>query len=430
MADSVQTEKTAPEEKAQPQQNQQTPAQRGKRRRALLIVAIIGILLAIGGFLYYQYAQTYESTDDASVDAHLNGVSSRVQGTVTAVNTDENQFVSAGQVIAQIDPRDYQVAVEQAKAQLSQSHADIAAEHPNVPITETTSETSIATGQTQIETAQATLAAAEHDLAASQQRLNQAEAQVREAEANNAKAQADLERYRALVEKDEIPHTQFDQIVAAAKAQTAAVDSAKANVATNQASVRSAASTVDQRRSQVAEARTRLAESNRNAPQQLAISRANLQSKQAEANVAKARTDQALLNLSYTNIVSPVSGVVGKRSVEVGSTVQPGQQLFTIAQISDIWVTANFKETQLRRMRPGLRADIHVDAFDQDLHGYVESMPAASGSATSLLPPENATGNFVKVVQRLPVRIRFDKNQSGLDRLRPGMSVEPKVWLH
>ena len=426
MPESEQTQPNVPEEKKQPPQ---TPAQVGRRRRALLIVAIIGIILAVGGFFYYQYAQTYESTDDAAIDAHLNGISSRIQGTVTAVNTDENQFVTAGQVIAQVDPRDYQVSVAQAKAQLTQSQADIAAEHPNVPITQTTSETSIATGQTQIDTAQATLSVAEHDLSAAQQRLNQAEADVRQAEANSAKAQADLERYRVLVEKDEIPRTQFDQIIAAAKAQAAAVDSAKASVAANQASVRSAASTVDQRRSQVAEARTRLAESNRNAPQQLAISRANVQSKQAEANVAKTRIDQALLNLSYTNIVAPVSGVVGKRTVEVGSTVQPGQQLFTIAQISDIWVTANFKETQLRRMRPGLRADIHIDAFDQDYHGYVESMPAASGSATSLLPPENATGNFVKVVQRLPLRIRFDKNQTGLDRLRPGMSAEPKVWL-
>jgi membrane fusion protein, multidrug efflux system len=400
-----------------------------KRRRALLIVAILGLILAVGGFLFYQYAQTYESTDDAQVDAHLNGVSSRIQGTVTAVNVDENQFVSAGEVIAQIDPRDYQVAAAQAKAELTQSQADIAAQHPNVPITQTSNETNISTGQAQVDTALATLAAAEQDSAAAQQRLNQAEAQFREAEANNAKAQADLERYRALVEKDEIPRTQFDQIVANSKAQSAAVDSASAMVAANRASGQSAARTVDQRRAQVAEARTRLAQSNQNAPQQVAISRANLQSKEAQANAAKARVDRALLDISYTNVLAPASGVVGKRSVEVGATVQAGQQLFTIAQIGDIWVTANFKETQLLRMRPGQRANIHVDAFDQNFGGYVESMPAASGSITSLLPPENATGNFVKVVQRLPVRLRFDKNQSGLDRLRPGMSVEPKVWL-
>ena len=396
----------------------------------MLIVAIIGLLLAVGGFMFYQYAQTYESTDDAQVDAHLNGVSSRIQGTVTAVNADENQFVSAGEVLAKIDPRDYQVAAEQAQAQLSQSHADIAAEHPNVPITETANETNISAGQAQVDTQLAALAAAEQDTAVARQRLSQAEAQLREAEANNAKAQADLERYRALVEKDEIPRTQFDQIVATAKAQSARRwIRRRATVAANKASVESAARMADQRRAQVAEARTRLSQSNRNAPRQVAISQANLKSKQAQANAAKAGVDKALLDLSYTNVIAPASGIIGKRSVEVGSTVQPGQQLFTIAQIGDIWVTANFKETQLQRMRPGQKAKIHVDAFDLDFNGYVESMPAASGSITSLLPPENATGNFVKVVQRLPVRLRFDKNQTGLDRLRPGMSVEPKVYL-
>jgi membrane fusion protein (multidrug efflux system) len=413
----------------QPAAPQQPPMAPRKRRRAMLILAIIGILLAIGGFMFYQYAQTYESTDDAQVDAHLNGVSSRIQGTVTAVNVEENQFVTGGQVLAKIDPRDYQVAAEQAQAQLSQSQADIAAQHPNIPITETTNETNISSAQAQVDTQLAALAAAEQDTAAARQRLSQAEAQLREAEANNAKAQADLERYRALVEKDEIPRTQFDQIVATAKAQSAVVDSANATVAANKASVESAARIADQRRAQVAEARTRLSQSNRNAPREVAISQANLKSKQAQANAAKAGVDKALLDLSYTNLISPASGIIGKRSVEVGSTVQPGQQLFTIAQIGDIWVTANFKETQLQRMRPGQRAKIHIDAFDQDFNGYVESMPAASGSITSLLPPENATGNFVKVVQRLPVRLRFDKNQTGLDRLRPGMSAEPKVFL-
>jgi membrane fusion protein (multidrug efflux system) len=429
MADSEQNATTAAPEQAAAPPPAQPPTPPRKRRRALLIVAIIGLLLIVGGFLFYQYSQTYESTDDANVDAHLNNVSSRIQGTVTAVNAEENQFVSAGEVLATIDPRDYQVAAEQAKAELSQSQADIAAQHPNVPLTQTSNETNISTGQAQVDTQFAAVAAAEQDAAAAQQRLSQARAELRQAEANNAKAQADLERYRALVEKDEIPRTQFDQIVANAKAQSAAVDSAAATVAAMSASAQSSARVVDERRAQLAEARTRLAQSSTNAPQQVAISRANLQSKEAQANAAKAGVDRALLDLSYTQVPAPVAGVIGKRSVEVGATVQPGQQLFTIAQIGDIWVTANFKETQLERMRAGQRVKIHVDAFDQDFGGYVESLPAASGSITSLLPPENATGNFVKVVQRLPVRIRFDKNQNGLDRLRPGMSVEPKVWL-
>ena len=401
----------------------------GNRRRALLIVAVIGLILLMGGFLFYRYAQTYESTDDAQVDCHLVAVGSRIQGTVTGVYVDENQSVKAGELVVEIDPRDFQVAAAQARADLTQSQADIEAQHPNVPITQTTSETNISTAQAQVDTAAAAVASAEQDVAAAVGRQREAEAQELQAQANNAKAQADLERYQALVAKDEIPRTQFDQIMAAAKAQSAAVDSAHAAVEANRAAAESSARMVDQRKSQLAEARSRLSQSNRNAPQQIAISQATLRSKEALAAAAKAGVDRALLDISYTKIVAPVAGVVGKRSVELGATVQPGQQLFTIAQIDDLWVTANFKETQLRRMRPGLRVDIKVDAFDQKFGGYVESMPGASGSITSLLPPENATGNFVKVVQRLPVRIRFDKNQQGVDRLRPGMSVEPKVWL-
>ena len=414
---------------AQPPAAQPPAPPPGNRRRAFLIVAAVGLILIVGGYFYYQYAQTYESTDDAQVDCHLVGVASRIQGTVTAVHTDENQFVKAGEVVVEIDPRDFRVAAAQASAELSQSQADIEAQHPNVPITQTTSETNISTSQAEVQTSEAAVASAEQDTAAALGRQHEAEAQLHEAEANSAKAQADLERYKALVEKDEIPRAQFDQIVAAAKSQAAAVDSAQAGVEANRAAAASSARMVDQRRSQLAEARSRLAQSDRNAPQQLAISRATLRSKEAQAAAANARVERTLLDISYTNILAPVSGVVGKRSVEIGSTVQPGQQLFTIAQIDDLWVTANFKETQLRRMRPGLRVDIKVDAFDQTFAGHVESMPGASGSITSLLPPENATGNFVKVVQRLPVRIRFDKNQFGVDRLRPGMSVEPKVWL-
>lgn len=422
-----------PEPKSQPAAHSQAPAPQTpaprKGSKALLVVVFIGAVLLIGGVAFYLYAQTYETTDDAMVDCHINNVSSRIAGTLTSVRVDENQFVNQGEALATIDPRDYRVAVEQARAQLTQSQADIAAQHPNVPITQVTSETNISTAQAQVDTQRAALAAAEQDLAAARERVAQSQAGLREAEANNAKAQADLERYRALVDKDEIPRTQFDQIVANAKAQAAGVDSAQAVVAVNRASVESAQRVVQEKQAQVAEARSRLAQSDRTAPQQVAMSQATLKSKEAQANVARAGVDKALLNLSYTDIGAPVAGVVAKRSAEVGATVQPGQQLFTIAQIGDIWVTANFKETQLERMRPGQKVKIHVDSFDQDYNGYVETMPAASGSVMSLLPPENATGNFVKVVQRLPVRIRFDKNQQGLDKLRPGMSVEPKVYL-
>jgi membrane fusion protein (multidrug efflux system) len=386
-------------------------------------------VLLVGGIIFWNYAQTYESTDDAEVDCHLISVTPRIQGAVTAVNVEENQFVQQGQVLAVIDPRDFQVALNQAQASLTQTQADIAAQHPNIPIAQTTSESSVSTSQADVEAANATLASAEGDAAAAIARRAQAEAQLHEAEANDAKAQADLARYAGLVAKDEVAKTQFDQITASAKAQTAAVESARATVQQTQASADAAAKTVDQRRAQVASAQARLSEANRLGPQQVASARATLNSREAAAGAARSRVDKAHLDLSYTQIIAPVSGIVTKRTVEVGATVQPGQQLFSVAQIGDIWVTANFKETQLKRMRSGLSVDIPVDALGQTFKGIVESMPAATGAISSLLPPENATGNFVKVVQRLPARIRFDPNQQGLDRLRPGMSCEPKVWL-
>ncbi len=224
------------------------------------------------------------------------------------------------------------------------------------------------------------------------------------------------------MEKEEVSRTQYDQVVATAKALAAAVDSARS-------SAESAQKVVEQRRAQLDQARSRLAWANVNAPNQVAISRANLQSHQADVQAMKAQVDRAQLDLSYCKIISPVAGVVSKRTADVGEHVSKGQRLITFADLGDLWVTANFKESQLREMRAGQNVTISVDAFDQKFDGYVEAMPGATGSVTSLLPPENATGNYVKVVQRLPVRIRFKPGQQGLDRLRPGMSVVPKVWL-
>jgi membrane fusion protein, multidrug efflux system len=390
------------------------PRTRG-RGRALLVVLLVGAALATGGFLYWRYAQTYESTDDAQVDGHLNGISSRIAGTITAVYFDENQLVKAGQLVAEIDPRDYDVAVAQARAEVAQKQAEVQVQDPNVPITVTSSETSISAARADVATADAAVAWAERDYVAAQGRL-------REAEAENAKAQDDVARYKGLVAKDEIARQIYDQSVSNANATAASVDS-------NGAATEASQKLVEQRRAQLAEAQSHLTEAEGNAPRRLAVSQANVMAKEADTQVARTRLDQAQLNLSYTRIYAPVSGVVSKRNVEVGNRVQPGQQLFLVAQLDDLWVTADFKETQLRHMHPGQRATVSVDAYDQELSGYVESMPAATGTITSLLPPENASGNYVKVVQRLPVRIRFDKNQSGLDRLRPGMSVEPKVML-
>jgi len=395
------------------QQKKQEEKKPHPLRKFIIIAAILVVVVV--GLIWWLHERNFESTDDATIDAHISGVAARIAGTITGVYVEENQFVKAGEVLVDLDPRDNKAALEQAQAQLAQAQNQTIAEQPNVPTTQVTNETNIATSNTAITGAEATVAAAERNYDAALDR-------VREAEATNAKAQADVDRYRPLAEKDEVPREQFDQVVANAKAQAA-------TVAANQESAQAARRQVDESRAQLIQAQQRAQEVTKNAPREIAVQRANVATRESAVEAAKAQLAEAILNLSYCKITTPVNGIVAKRTAELGQRVTPGQQVFLITQIDDLWVTANYRETQLRRMRPGQSARIHVDALSADFDGYVESMPAASGAVTSLLPPENATGNFVKIVQRLPVRIRFKKNQNGLDRLRPGMSVEPKVAL-
>ena len=391
------------------------PSNTRGRRLAFTIFFLVLLTAAIVGTLYWLHARQFESTDDAQVDVHLNNVTARIDGTITHVYVDDNQIVKAGQLLIELDGRDYQASLDQALAQLHQARSMVVAERPNIPITEVENVTNISTGEAEVANTEAALASAERD-------RDSAAAKVVEAEANSAKAQADLARYKLLIAKEEVSQQEYDQVVAAAKAQAAALMS-------NQASVAAAKHTVDQRRAQLLESQSRLAQYRRTAPQQIAIRRANIASNQASAQSSQAQVEIAQLKLSYTKITAPVDGIVMKRSAEVGSHVAAGQQLMQIAQIGDIWVTANFKETQLRGIHPRQSARIHVDALRQDFDGYVESIGGSTGSVASVLPPENATGNYVKVVQRLPVRIRFQPHQNGLDRLRPGMSVEPEVRI-
>jgi membrane fusion protein (multidrug efflux system) len=404
-------------EKLAPPDGEENTSQPKIRRSPLVPIIFLLVLAAAvtGGVLWWIHSNTYESTDDAQVDAHLSAISSRVSGTATAVYVEENQFVKVGQPIADLDPRDYQNSLDQAQSQMLQNEAQVRAINPNVPITETSNRATVSSTEADLANAEAAVSAAERDYEA-------AEADLRQAEANSAKAQADIARYQPLVAKDEVPREQYDQVVATAKAQAALVDSRRASAA-------AARKTVDQRNASLAQTRVRLAEAKDNAPLQLAIRRADIVTRQASVKTSETQVERARLDLSYTKITAPVPGIVSRRTVEVGQHVNAGQQMVQIAQIGDLWVTANFKETQLRRMRPGQRATIHVDAFNEDLNGRVESLPASTGAIASLLPPENATGNYVKVIQRLPVRIRFEPNQSGLDRLRPGMSVDPRVWV-
>lgn len=407
-------EKLKPEEKKQDQPEQEQ-LEKEKKPHPLrkVVIAIVLIALIVGGLLWWLNSRKFEDTDDAEVEGHLSGLAARIAGTVTGVYVEENQFVTAGQVIANLDPRDDKVAMDAARSQLLEARAQSEAEQPNVPVTEVTTQTTVTNAAQEASSAAAGVAAADQNYQA-------ALAKVRETEANYAKAQADVERYRPLADKDEVPREQFDQVVATAKALAA-------TLAANQASAQAALKQADQSRAQLAEAQTRVAQAQKNAPHQIEIRKADVAARQAAIQGAQAQLDQARLNLSYCQIVAPVAGVIAKRTAELGQHVTPGQQIVLITQLDDLWVTANYKETQIRRMHPGQEVRVRVDALGRDYAGYLESMPAASGAVTSLLPPENATGNFVKVVQRMPVRIRFKKDQEGLDRLRPGMSVEPEV---
>jgi membrane fusion protein (multidrug efflux system) len=276
--------------------------------------------------------------------------------------------------------------------------------------------TNIAGGEADVANAEAAVGVAERD-------RESAAARLTEAEANASKAHADLERYTILIKNEEVSQQEFDQVAATDKAQDATVTA-------NRAAVQSAGRTVEQRQAQLAQVKTRLAQYRNNAPAQVAIREANVASQQANVQTAEAMLEQAQLKLSYTKIVAPAAGIVLKRSAEVGERINAGQQLFMIVQIGDLWVTADFKETQLHNIRPGQSARIHVDALEQDFEGYVETIGGGTGAVSSVLPPENATGNYVKVVQRIPVRLRFKPDQKGLDRLRPGMSVEPDVRIN
>jgi membrane fusion protein (multidrug efflux system) len=369
------------------------------------------LLLAAAAVAYHYYAG-WESTDDAQIDGYINPISSRVAGYITNVYVDDNQYVKAGTLLARIDPKDYEVAVASAQATLANDQATADASQVNVPVITVNTSSQLVSAEADVANARAGISAAEQQLAASQ-------AAVLQAQANSAKAQDDVKRYKQLVDKQEISEQVYVQAVQTSNGATAAVQAATANVQAAQDAVRQAQSRLAQASASVESAQT--------GPQQIRIQRSRAVAASAAAQKSRSELEQAQLNLGYTRIVAPVDGVVAKRSAQPGQYVSPGQQLMAVVPLDDIWVTANFKETQLRNMRPGNPVKINVDAYGRTYSGYVESIAGGTGAVFSLLPPENATGNYVKVVQRLPVRLRLDKGQDPDHRLRPGMSVVPDV---
>jgi len=391
------------------------PGSNYERRDLVRLAIFFSVALAAAGALgWWIYSQGFETTDDAQIEGHLNSISSRLSGTVTYINpnVENNHWVDKGALLVQLDPRDYEADLEHAKANIETRQAEARSARLNVPITDASAFSELHVSEAATAEAMASVDAEEANLVAAQQRLEQDQA-------IHARAERDRLRYQALVAKHEISRSDYDarETEAAATAHLVEVDRAAVNA--EKQKIAQARNMVLERQAQVDGART--------APHQASDARAKLASAGGALDQAKADVRTAELNLSYTKIYAPVGGVIGRKTVELGQRVQPGQSLLVIVPLDDIWVTANYKETQLKWMRAGQPVSIHVDTFRRDYKGTVEDLPGAAGPLFSLFPPENASGNYVKVVQRFPVRIRFDNNQDPRHLLRPGMSVEPTV---
>src|SRR5215469_4875293 len=394
---------------------QAKPSRRSDPRFRMFLIAGL-IVLAIVGFFVWRYLGSYESTDDAQIDGHVNSISARVSGHVIKLNVQDNQYVDAGTVLVEVDPTDYQVAVQRAQADYNDAKATADAASVDVPITSVNT-------TSQLSSADADVANAQAGIKAARQQFEAAKANLAQAEANDVKAQNDLGRYKQLVDKQEVSQQQYDQALAAARASAAGVLAARAQADAAESQVTQAEGKLIQ-----AQAGQRYAATG---PKQLSAMQARAQSAEAAALRKKADFDQAILNLQYTKIIAPVTGIVSDRTVEVGQNVQAGQELMKVIPLDekDVWVTAIFKETQLREMKAGQKVTVCVDATGRCYKGHVDSVAGASGARFSLLPPENATGNYVKVVQRIPGRNSCSLTSPGSRTILTGMSVEPKVWI-
>jgi membrane fusion protein, multidrug efflux system len=399
------------------------PAPRPKRsagatmkdyRKALLIAALIVLLVAFtAGWVYLS---SYESTDDAQVDGHLHAISARISGTILSVNPDvqDSHFVKAGTVLAEIDPADFQAERDRAQAEYDRLQASSVAAEKDIAVTSSGS-------NGRLDLARAAINEADDSVASERAALQAAEARLAGAEANFNRAEADRQRYEKLLAKHEISQSEYDRVATEASTDREAVSAGRAETLAAQKRIAQAQSRLAERKADLLSAGS--------APQQIASSRAKAAAAVSDAARARAQLTTAQLNLGYTKIIAPVSGIIGRKTVEAGQRVQPGQQLLTIIPVDDLWITANFKETQLQKMKPGQAVTIRADASGRDYRGHIDSLGGATGSRFSLLPPENATGNYVKVVQRVPVRIVLEQGENDDHRLRPGMSVEPKVRL-
>ena len=384
---------------------------KNSRKRWIALGSIV--VFAVAGVFLWHYFSGFESTDDAQVDVHLYPVSARVSGYIQKVNVDDNQWVDAGSTLVEIDPKDYEVAMAKAVATLETSQAAAKSSNIDVPVSSVNTSSQLKFTSSDIQNAEAAIQAAEKEAAA-------AHARVLEAQAENVKAQDDVTRYRLLLTKEEVPKQVYDHAYAAAATDVAAIAAAEANEA-------AALQAIQEAHSRLTEAEARY-EDAQAGPQRVASTRAKALSAVADVHQKEAAVEQAQLNLGYTKILAPVTGEVTKKVV-VGLNVDPGEQLLTVVPLDQVWITANFKETQLKHMRVGQRATIELDSNGRTYNGHVDSIAGGTGPIFSLLPPENATGNYVKIVQRVPVKIVLEPGENRDHQLRPGMNIEAKVYL-
>jgi membrane fusion protein (multidrug efflux system) len=397
----------------------------GKGKWILIVIVLISVAVYFG---WRQYFAGHESTDDAQIDGHIHPVAARVFGQIMSINVEDNTFVKEGTLLVEIDPKDYQVALDRARAELAAAEAVAEAAGIQIPLTSVTTSSQASFADAGIETAQAARDTASKDVEAARARLESIEAQSRQALAARVKADQDLERMRLLVARDEVSRQQYDSAVAAADAARAAYEAVQAGIAEVSRAIEAAKGRLQQAESRIKEAAANQRAS-RTVQEQMAISHANEQAAKARVKLAEAAIAQAELNLSYTLVKAPIDGFISQRKVETGQMAQAGQPLLSIVPLNNVWVTANYKENQLENMQPGQKAVITVDAYGgRKFSGRVDSIAAATGARFSLLPPENATGNYVKVVQRVPVKIVIDDKIDVEYPLRPGLSVISTVY--
>jgi membrane fusion protein, multidrug efflux system len=393
-----------------------------------IIILIVLLVLVSGGYMFWLHLSKFESTDDAQVDGQVYAISSRVSGHAIDVKVDDEQEVKAGDVLVVLDPKDYEVAVAKARADLADAVATYQSNNSDIPITSINTKSTLTTANSARLDASAGVSVTERQMGAARARLGTAQANVRVAQANFTKATQDVDRYKQLVSKDEISKQQYDQAVAAMEAARATLDAQNAMVNEATQNIQVSEKNVEQARTRVEQADAQI-QAALTGPDQVKVTQAKALSAAAKVDQQRALLDQAELNLKYTTIVAPIDGIVGKKNVAIGQNISPGQELMAVVPLDNLWITANFKETQLQKMRVGQTVKIKADAYDREYTGKILRMSGASGARFSLLPPENATGNYVKVVQRIPVRIALDPGQNNDHLLRQGMSVTPTVQL-